>query len=744
MSHGQHIPDPLTIATPARRWPVWLVCTLLCLAIGLIYGKTLGHTFVCLDDHVCVSGNPLVTNGLTIRNAAWALSHRYAGVWAPTVWISHTLDWTLYGPWAGGHHLTNVLLHAVTTLLLFFALQRMTGRLWPSALAAALFAVHPLRVESVAWVTERKDMLSGLFFTLTLWAYARYVRKGALAFAVGQQAVPPGGRYRPYLLVVTLFAFGLMSKPTIVTLPLVLLLLDYWPLGRLAREPEPGANRSAWPDVRQLVAEKLPLLALAAAASIVAIWAQQVALDINVRFSLGWRLAHVPVAYVGYLGQFFWPMNLAVPYPRPAHLPAWHVAGALALLLLISAATIAARRRFPYLLVGWLWYLIMLLPAVGLLQFGVQATADRFTYLPQIGLAIAVAWGLSDLGGATRAAPRRWMVGSVAVVTLIASTAVAWRQTSCWRNSETLMNRALQCTTDNTLAHLWLAGEYAMQNRAGEALQHCTAALAMDPNRGEVLDRVGLVQDQLGLTDDAIAQYRKAIRVEPDYPDAHFHLATVLARRKQWNEALPHYADAVRLRPSQDEWHFHFGDALAHVGRLDEAIQQYSQALSMDPDWAEAHNNLGMALVDRGQLAEAAQHYLAAVQLAPNYFEARYNLGLVLHAMGQLGEAVVQYRAALKLNPDDADAHNNLGLALAAAGKPNDAVVEYGRALECKPDCVEALGNLAAAYARAGRVAEAIAATRRAIDLAVRNKNMPLAAALRSRLAEYEAAKPSR
>ncbi|MEN6450853.1 MAG: hypothetical protein ABFC96_10205, partial [Thermoguttaceae bacterium] len=406
------------------RWQVLAACGLLLAAIGIVFGQAVTFEFVNFDDNVCVYENPAVTGGLSAEHVGWAFAHRYAGVWAPLVWTSHMLDWTLYGREAGGHHLTNVLLHAATTLLLFFALRRMTGRIWPSALAAALFAVHPLRVESVAWVTERKDVLSGLFFVLTLWAYAGYARRGRKT----PQLVAGAFHARcDYASVMILFAFALMSKPVVVTLPFVLLVLDYWPLGRMtsegsntfsacsSRKLDAGgrgrrsksggtAARSAAspkPDrpIVRLVVEKLPLFALAAIFCVVTVWAQGETLQVNNRYGLGWRLCHVPVAYVGYLVQLVCPVNLAVPYPRPGHLIWWQVVGSLLLLAILTAGAVASRRRFPYLLVGWLWYLGMLLPAVGLVQFGVQATADRFTYLPQIGLCIALAWGAADLFG---------------------------------------------------------------------------------------------------------------------------------------------------------------------------------------------------------------------------------------------------------------------------------------------------------------------------------------------------------
>ena len=388
-----------------------VVCGLLLLAVALVFGQTVQHGFVNYDDNGYVSDNPQVTKGLTVQGIGWAFTTTHGSMWGPLTWLSHMLDCQLYGLHSWGHHLTNILLHAATTIILFLVLRRMTGDLWPSALVAALFAVHPLHVESVAWVAERKGLLSGLFFVLTIGAYVGYVRH---RFSLLR-----------YLAVVVLFALGLMAKPMVVTLPFVLLLLDYWPLGRIVvgtrRVPSaagPAAGEQTAHGVcllRRLVVEKIPLFALAAASCVAAPFTQGEAVASLNAIRLSSRITNALVSYVAYVGQFFSPVGLAVFYPHPgSSLPIWKAVGALALLVGVSAAAVAWRRRYPWVFVGWFWYLGTLVPMIGLVQIGGHAMADRYTYVTQIGLYLALAWRarrsprLGPIVAGCTAPHRRW------------------------------------------------------------------------------------------------------------------------------------------------------------------------------------------------------------------------------------------------------------------------------------------------------------------------------------------------
>ena len=372
--------------SPLTRFAVPAVCIFLLLAVAVVFGPTIRHEFVNYDDDDYVYENPQVARGFTAPGIVWAFTHFHSGNWHPLTWLSHMVDCQLYGlDHPGGHHLTNVLLHAASCLVLFVVLRQMTGDLWPSAFVASLFAIHPLHVESVAWVAERKDVLSGLFFMLTLAAYVSYARR-------------PFSLLR-YLLTTALFALGLMAKPMLVTLPFVLLLLDYWPLGRIGATSQPVSRESRLPQqsspaLRRVLLEKLPWLAMAAASCAATFLAQGTSVVVVQRLPLLTRIDNALVSYAAYLGQFFYPAGLAALYPHPqSSLPIWKIVAAVLLLLGVSLAALACRRKCPYLLVGWLWYLGMLVPVIGLVQVGSQAMADRYTYLTQIGLYIALAWG---------------------------------------------------------------------------------------------------------------------------------------------------------------------------------------------------------------------------------------------------------------------------------------------------------------------------------------------------------------
>ena len=549
-----------------RRRPLApFVCGFLLLAVGLVFVQTARHEFVNCDDNQYVYQNPHLALGWTPAGMAWAMSER-AVYWGPLTWLSLMLDQQVYGPSAGGYHVTNLLLHAVAAVLLFLVLRALTGRTWPSAMAAALFAVHPLRVESVAWVTERKDVLSGVFFMATLGAYLWYVRR---PFSLGR-----------YLLLAAVFTLGLTAKLMLITLPLVLLLLDYWPLGRI--------SRGSW---KRLVMEKLPLLAPVVVGCAITLVAQRPSLASAETVPWWWRLGSAPVSYVAYIGQFFYAVGLAVLRPRSPELPAWQVFAALVLLLGVTAAAWAVRRRLPYLLVGWLWYLAMLLPVSGAVQFGAQAVADRFTYLPQIGLGIVLAWGVADV---CRGWPRiRPLCAVVSAVMLAALMGTAWRQTSFWRDNETLWTHTLLCTARNGAAHYHLAEVLLSRGQLEEAANH----------------------------------YQAALQITPGHFEAHNNLGVIFSRQRRFDEAAAHYRQALKIKPASAEAHVNLGTCLDAQGRLDEAAEQYRQALRIDPDYAEAYNNLGALRGRQGKYGEAIELFERALAIKPEFADARRNLG---------------------------------------------------------------------------------------------------------------------
>ena len=587
-----------------NRWLIPGVCLFLAAMVWVVFGQTLHHEFVNYDDDLYVYENPTVARGLTLQGIVWAFTHVHCSNWHPLTWISHMLDCQFYGLSPGGHHLTNVLLHTATAILLFLVLRRMTGFLWRSAFVAAVFAIHPLRVESVAWVAERKDVLSGLFFMLTLWAYTRYVASGKWQVTRTVSTPSPATHHSSLFhgLVLLFYSLGLMSKPMLVTLPLVLLLLDYWPLRRF---PEFGVRSSELkntlrpstlnPQLSTLLLEKLPLLGLAAASCVVTIFAQRGTIQTFEQISLPLRLGNALMSCVAYLGQMFWPSGLAVLYPFTAgDIGISEVVLSLVLLAGISAGVFILRRRCPFLLTGWLWYLIMLAPVIGIVQVGAQARADRYTYLPQIGLYLMLTWGVAE--GCAGWRHRRAMLGGLATVILAALIFCARAQTAYWRNSELLWTHTLACTSDNAIAH----------NNLGNAL------LKMDRE------------------DEAVAHFQTALEIQPAFAEAHNNLGNFLFQKGSVDEAMVHYQKALHINPDYAVAHYNLGNALIKKGRMDEAITQFQMALQINPDYAEAHNNFGYALIQKKSMNEAIAHFQKALQINPDYADARNNLSNAL------------------------------------------------------------------------------------------------------------------
>jgi tetratricopeptide (TPR) repeat protein len=619
-----------------HAWQSMAICLLLAVAVGVVFGQTLHHQFVNFDDNLCVYENPAISHGLSLHGFIWAFTHGLNGNWVPLTALSHMLDCQIYHLQPGGHHLTNVLLHGATAILLFLVLQKMTRTVWRSAFVAAVFAIHPLRVESVAWVAERKDVLSGLFFVLALWAYVRYVR------------IPAAGFRSPfYWLTLLLYALGLMSKPMVVTLPLVLLLLDYWPLNRLS-SGLPGAA-PPWPRVwLRLLLEKIPFLLLGVVACEVTVLAQSDAMRFGQDIAFPARLSNALVSYAAYLWQMVYPVGLAAFYPYPAPASSFWSAGWSALVLvLICAGVMVGGRRHPYLLVGWLWYLGMLVPVIGLIQVGEQARADRYTYLPQIGLYLMVAWGAADLCGRWRWG--RILLGTAAAAALAGLLVAACLQTVYWRDSVSLWTHTLACTSENDIACYNLGNALASQGNLVDATRQFERALRLNPSADDVHNNLGLALAGQGRFSEAIEHYRLALQLNPKNAQAHYNLAVVLAGQGNLPDAIAHYRQALAIETGYGVIHNDLGNALASQGKLDEAIEQYRQALQLEPNYADAHNNLGNALVSQGKLAEAIEHYEQALRLNPDYAQARNNLGIALAEQGKLAEAIEQCQQALDL-----------------------------------------------------------------------------------------------
>jgi tetratricopeptide (TPR) repeat protein len=631
----------------ARRWwpDVW-ICLLLLAVTLAAYSQVRHYDFVNYDDPEYVVENLHVRAGLTADNLAWALASFDAANWFPLTWITHMADYQFFGMESGWHHLTNVWLHALNALLLFAVLKRTTGARWPSALVAFLFALHPLHVESVAWVAERKDVLSAFFWFLTLWCYARYVER------------PGVGRYLTVLLT---FGLGLMAKPMIVTLPFVLLLLDVWPL---RRAPLPWRWNASW--VKPLLLEKLPLLALAAGASAVTFLAQRSsgAVAPLVGMPLAFRLENALVSYLVYIGDMFWPAGLAVLYPLPRTLPVLGVAAAGLALAGISLVVARQLRARPYLAVGWCWYLGTLVPVIGLVQVGTQSHADRYTYVPMIGLTIMLAWGAAEL--VERWPRARNAVIAAAVAACLACLAVTWFQIEYWASTETLLGHALDVTSGNFILHHNLADYYLQQKRNEEARQHDAEALRINPMYMEARLNLALALSLLGRPGDAEVEYRRVLEQQPAGKQmalAHSGLGAALAAQHRTTEALPELQLAVWLRPESAEGHYNLGTALAELGRNQEAASELAIAVRLEPEDAEAHYRLAVALAAQDQRNEAADEFAVVAQLRPADAVSQYNLAIALARAGRLDEAVAHFSEALRLRPDFEAARQDLEIA---------------------------------------------------------------------------------
>lgn len=651
-----------------------LLALALALVTLLVFLRAVRCGFVDYDDGDYVTGNVQVQAGLTWTGVKWAFTTGHASNWHPLTWLSHMLDAQLFGAAPAGHHLTSVAFHAANAGLVFLVLFSLTGATWRSLAVAGLFALHPLRVESVAWVSERKDVLSFFFGMLALLAYARYARPRETQNSKLETAV--ASRLGAYVLALACFALSLMSKPMFVTLPFLLLLLDFWPLDRFAFH----ASRFT---ARRLLFEKLPFFALAAASSGVTFVVQRKggAVASVAGLPLAARIENTFVSYVRYVFKTVWPADLATLYPHPGHWPLWQVLGAAGLLAGISVFVFLRRRGWPFAFVGWFWFAGTLVPVIGLVQVGIQSMADRYTYLPSVGLLVALVWLGHEF--ATRFRVKSGALALVSTGLAVACAGLTWRQTGFWRNTETLFTRAVAVTKDNYLAYNNLGFYFAKHGRSAEAITH----------------------------------YQASVRLKPDYEEALNNLGHALAEQGRNADALPLLEAALRIKPRHPEVNNNYGNALSNLGRLDEAIRHYEIALREKPDHADAHGNLGVALAMQGRLDDAMRHLRESIRLRPNHAGTHSNLGNALAVARRLDEAMAEYRAALKLKPDDAPAHNNLGNVLAEKGRLEEAARHYRRALELNTNNPEANFNLGMVLLGQSKRDEAIRHFREALRL---------------------------
>ena len=680
-------------AKPTRNQLSAVICLGLALVTAALYWPMMHHDFVNLDDELYIANNSHVNSGLSWSNILWGFKHIYAGYWIPLTWISHMLDCQLYGLNPAGHHLTNLLFHIANTLLLFLLLNQLTGAQWRSAFVAALFAWHPLHVESVAWACERKDVLSTFFGMLTLLAYTCYAQKRSKVESRRSRensAVPVLDSRRStlgYLLALLFFACGLMSKPMVVTLPFVFLLLDFWPLGRFSVQ----GSVFSFQNMARLIFEKIPFFTLAAAGSGIAFYTQKAGGAVSAD-TFSFRLANVLWAYVRYISKIFWPADLAVVYPFQSRgLVVLAVVAAL-LLAMCSGAFIFVAHRQPYLLAGWFWFLGTLVPAIGIVQVGSQSMADRFTYVPSIGLFILAVWSVNDILIST---PHKQkiaaLLGTAALAGCLAITSI---QIKYWRSSITLFRHALAVTRDNYIACACLGQALDVIGREDEALIVCKEAVRLNPDYPHGQFLLGRVLWEKGEPTEALNHLNTAAKSAPHDPVIQYNLGKFLLDYNLPEKAASQFARAVALEPDNADFHYRFGTVLLGNSNLDEAIVQFSEALRLKPDFANAQNNLAVAFVRQGKTAEAVLHFSQAMRLQPNDPEAHFNLGLALLNNQQPAEAAVQFAEELRLKPDETKAHYRLAQAWQQQNKPAEAVVHYREALRLTPEFPEAKKEL--------------------------------------------------
>lgn len=668
-----------------------LVCILLALAVFAAFGRTTRYGFVGLDDNEYVYDNAVIKQGLTADGFVRAFTQFHMHNWHPLTTVTNMLDCQLYGLHAGGHHLTNILLHAAAAVFLFLLLQEMTGCIWQSAFVAAVFAVHPLRVESVAWISERKDVLSGLFFMVTLLAYIRWTRNR-----------PSTGRYAWMLL---LFAFGLLSKSMLVTVPFLLLVLDFWPLRRL----------SSLESLPRVLIEKVPLCILSAAFCLATVRAQEKGLEVAEKMALPVRLGNMLVSYVIYLGQTILPARLAVLYPlQPNGHEFLTVLVAFLLLTAISVAAWRCRKRQPWMLAGWLWYAGMMVPVSGIVQVGAQAHADRFTYLPQIGIFIALTWSVSEWIAPWKY--KKTFAAGMASAVIAGLMACSYIQCGYWENTFRLWTHTLEVTKNNPLAHYNLGTAY-FQN---------------------------------GEQDKAVDQWKEALKIRPGFAEAEYNLGTVSLARGDLDGAISRFTRTIEIKPDYLDAYNNIGAALLKKGLPGTAVELYSKAIKIDPRKAGLRNNLGAALLQAGQEEEAMAQWRMALEIQPDFAAAAFNLGNALLQAKHSGEAVAQYEKVIQIQPDHDACLNCLSWVLATS--PDASLRNGPRAVLLAQKAnrltggtrADYLRTLSAAYAETGRYAEAVDTAWEALRLAGPESNSEMIQALYRDIKFYEAGTPVR
>jgi tetratricopeptide (TPR) repeat protein len=697
--------------TKLRFHSKFIVCFLLVVITLMAYRQLPSHGFLSFDDNEYITQNAHIQQGLSLENIAWAFNFVDIAYWHPITWIFHMLFFQLFGMNPSMHHLMNLFLHIANSLLLFMVLKRMTGALWQSAFVAFMFALHPLNVESVAWVSELKNVLSTFFWMLTMLLYVRYVEHP--------------GFYR-YLIMIFVFALGLMAKPMLVTLPFILLLLDYWPLNRfnIFQSSNKGnglsryiANGFRWSRVLHLILEKVPFLSLSA----VCIYLSSLSLQrpcvviSTAMVPMKLRIANAIISYVGYIKKMAWPYNLGIFYPFPIAIPPWMVASAGLFLVCITCLSFRWARTNPYFTLGWLWYIGTLVPGIGLVQAGLwPSMADRFAYVPLIGLFIIIAWGIPDLVSRWRF--KKLIIASIAVAFILNFGVTTYLQNRYWANNISLYKHTLDVTKDNAIAH----------QKLGEALL------------------------SKGKTTEAARHFCEALRITPSLTGANLNLGVILRGQGKLEEATEHFSRVAQLEPSSVNAYCEIAVTMEKQNNFEVAVRYYLKALRLKPDSAEIHNNLGIILARQNKEADAMFHFKEAIRINPDYAPAHYNLGKIYANQQNVKEAILNFKKTLQLNPNMAQALYNLSWILAShkddKNRNGKEAVRLATEL-CKITTNQqplSLDALAAAYAETGEFDIAVSTAQKGLELAKRQGPKELVLGLKKRLALYRKGQPYR
>lgn len=728
------------------RYDIW-ICLFLVIVTLAAYWQVINYPFVNFDDYPYIRENHFVKEGLTWEGILWAFSFKSVTYWHPVVWLSHMLDCHIYGLMPGMHHAVGLIFHIVNSMLVFMVLKQMTGALWRSAFVAALFALHPLNVESVAWVAERKNILSAFFWMLTILTYIFYSKQP--------------GFYR-YMATIFLFVLGLMAKPILVTLPFVFLLLDYWPLQRFrfrqwtsnghGKTNKPWVSISGFQElpVFRLVLEKVPFLAFSAVSiyisSLAAQHNQMIISTESVPMKL--RIANALVSYIGYIKKMMWPDNLAIFYPYPDALPLWQVTGAGLILTGISILVLWRLRSKPYLAIGWFWYIGTLVPVIGFAQAGLwPAMADRYAYVPLIGLFILISWAAEHIASRLR---YKKILPAVITGILLIFIITTWGQVRYWSSSVALFEHALDVTgVKNYIAHYKLGDALAEEGRNAEAIKHYYEALRTKSKYWPgIYLNLGVALMAVNKIDESIDNFSRAIQIKPDFAEAHNNMGIAMERHGKLTEAVSHYREALRIKPDYAEPHNNIGVALEKQGNFSEAIRHYFKALQISSKYASAHNNLGNAMAQQGNFETAVYHYQEALRINPRYAGAWYNLGKIYASRGKTEKAILYYEKALQLNPNMADALYNLSWIYVTNEKfrNSEKAVNLAEKL-CilqKYNQPLSLDVLAAAYAEAGNFDKAVLTVQKGLELAKKMGAKELSIGLENRLKLYQAGCPYR